>query len=64
MKLVKMIKQVMMIEMLIMRLRSASGSLENLSQSQATKEFWSALGYPDMGSALDYQDTSVSLMLP
>ena len=26
----------------------------NLSQSQAAKDLWSALGYPDMESALNY----------
>ena len=55
-KLANMIKQVKMIKLLIMRLRSVSGSLENISQSQPTTEFWSALGYLELGSAFDYRD--------
>ena len=55
-KLLKLMKQVTMIKLLIMRLISVSVPLENLSHCQATKEFWSALGYPELGSALDYPE--------
>ena len=62
-KLVKRLKQVKTMKLLITRLSSASWSLENLSQSQATKELWSATGYPEMWSVLDCKDTLFSLTL-
>ena len=37
--------------------------LGELKSVLATKEFWSALGYSELGSASDYQDTLVSLKL-
>ena len=44
-ELVKMMKHVKMIKVLILRLRSVSGSLENSVRSQS----WSAFGYPELG---------------
>ena len=58
MKLVKMMKQVKIIKMLIMRWRSASGSLENFVSLWLTR---SLSGYPELGSALDYPGTLVSI---
>ena len=46
-KLVKLMNQVKMIQLVRMSLRSVSGSLRELK---------SALGYPEQGSALDCQD--------
>ena len=37
--------------------------LGQLKSVLTTKEFWSALGYSELGSALDYQDTLISLKL-
>ena len=63
-KMLKMMKQVKMMKLFIISWRSVSGSLANISQSQTTKELRSALGYPELGSSLCFEDTLVSLKLP
>ena len=34
-----------------------------MKQVKMIKELWSALGYPELGSALDYRESLVSLKL-
>ena len=52
-------KQVKMIKLIIMRFQSVTKV-----SFKANKELWSALGNPEIGSALDYIETLNSLKLP
>ena len=56
-KMMKLMKKMKMIKLVMMSLRIVSGSLGELKQVLGYQGALVSLGYPEQGSALDYQDT-------